>query len=125
MGQLIVSFLVVLHLTLRGVYTVRTTVTPIEYKYKHTLRLQNGSTRTIVWRCRQHKHRVKSNRWYILTQTHYTYGVEMISIDDATFVDYHIAHYPHMCSWVLAKSTFPHRCAINAHLDALHQHHAQ
>lgn len=124
MGQLIVSFLVVIHLLLRGEYTVRTTVTPIEYRYKHTLRLKNGSTRTIVWRCKQHKHRVRSNRWYILTRTQYTYGVEMISIDDATFTDYHIAHYPHMCGWYMANTNFPHRCAINAHLDVLNHHHA-
>lgn len=123
MGQLLMSFMVVIHLLIRGEYTVKTVVTPLEYRYRHQITLKNGKTRTIVWRCRQHRHRVYSTRWYILTRTLYTYGVEMISIDGSTFTDYHVAHYPHMCSG-MARTTFPHRCAINAHLDVLNKHHS-
>lgn len=119
MGQILASLVVVMHVLMRGKSEVVTTLTPLEYVYRHVIRLDNGDERYIVFRCRQHRHVVKYAKWYMVDRVYYTYAVEMINVDGLAFNDYHIAHYPHVCAKWLHRSRYPHRCAINAHLDAL------
>lgn len=119
MWQLVSSFFVVLFFMLRGECSVRTTVTALEYKYRHTLTPATGIVRSVIFRCKQHRHYVRYSHWFIPNRVYYTYGVEMINIDDTDFSDYHIAHYPHIGFWFLARTIYPHRCAVNAHIDAL------
>lgn len=124
MVQLLTSFFTILHVMFRGDSTVVTTVSPLDYTYKHTLTLENGIKRNIVFRCKQHKHQVFYKHWFIPDRCYYTYGVEMLSIDDDEYTDYHVAHYPHMCMKLLVNTTFPYRCAVNAHLDVLNKHNS-
>lgn len=122
MCQLLSSFFVVLFFVLRGECTVKTTVTNLEYKYRHTFSTVNGRVRSIIFRCRQHRHYVKYTHWFIPNRVYFTYGVEMINVDGEDFNDYHVAHYPHIGFWFLARTIYPHRCAVNAHIDAINKH---
>lgn len=124
MCQLLSSFFVVLFFMLRGESTVKTTVTERDYTYRHAFSTVNGKMRSIIFRCKQHRHFIRYKHWFIPNRVFYTYGVEMINIDGTDFVDYHVAHYPHIGFCFLANTTYPHRCAVNAHIDTLNHHNA-
>lgn len=118
------SLMVTLYALLRGSTSVKTVVTPLELHQKHTLLLPSGKRRVLGFRCRQFKHSVEHDRWYIPNKTFYIYSVEMISVDDMNFTDHHVSYYPHMCSKHFANTRTGHWQAIHAHLDAIKQHNS-
>ena len=119
MVQLFVSFLVVIHLLFRGEYVVSTYHTGREKLHRQCCMTASGIERCIVLRCRQYVHTLRYNRWYICSRKYYTYTVEMIKVDNDVYVDYHVGHYPQLCTRMLNKTDYPLNCAINAHLDMI------
>lgn len=119
MRQFLSTLYATFHVLLRGGSVVETTLTPLEYKYRYLMSMGRGNSRFLVFRCKQHRHRVRYQRWYMRDKVYYTYSVEMINVDGDSFIDHHIGYYPHLCMGWLAGTTYPHQCAINAHLDAL------
>lgn len=119
MRQFLSTLYATIHVLIRGGSVVESTLTPLEYKYRYLMDLGNGKDRFMVFRCRQHRHYVRYHRWYMRNRVYYTYSVEMINMDGTSFIDHHVCHYPHLCMGWLANTTYPHQCAINAHIDAL------
>lgn len=119
MAQLFVSFLIVLHLLFRGDITVRSYFTGREKLHRQCCFTINGTERCIVLRCMQVKHEVRYERWYILNRTFYTYQVEMVKVDNDVYQDYHVGHYPQLCTRLLRNTDYPLNCAISAHLDSI------
>lgn len=119
MVQLFVSFLVVIHLLFRGEYNVKTYATGREKLHRQCCYTKNGVERCIVLRCRQYCHDLRCNRWYVCNRRYYTYTVEMVKVDNDVYVDYHLGHYPQLCTRALNKTDYPLNCAINAHLDTI------
>ena len=123
-GQLLRSFLTVLHVLLRGRSWVDTIPTGNEYSFTHRIPMDTGKERLVVFRCKQYRHITHYARWYIPRRIHYTYTVEMAKVDDDEYTDYHMGVYPQLCSRYLNKTTYPLRCAINAHLDMLNKYNS-
>ncbi len=119
MCNVLLSIFTVLHMLLRGYTTVSTRKTDLEYNHRYVIKLKCGKSRTVIFRCVQHRHVTYYHRWFILKTITYTYSVEMVFVDGSIFTDYHIAHYPQLCSKLFSKTTYPHRCAVNAHIDWL------
>lgn len=119
MVQLFVSFLIVLHLLFRGDINVRSYFTGREKMHKQCCYTRNGIEHCIVLRCMQIKHMVRYERWYILNRTYYTYQVEMVKVDNDVYQDYHVGHYPQLCTGLLHNTDYPLNCAISAHLDSI------
>lgn len=119
MAQLFVSFLIVLHLLFRGDINVRSHFTGRQKLHRQCCFTRNGIERCIVLRCKQIKHVVVYERWYILNRTFYTYEVEMVKVDNDVYQDYHVGHYPHLCTRLLHSTDYPLNCAISAHLDSI------
>jgi len=124
MCPMLKSLLSTISVLIAGACVVNTCITPIEYRRKHRLRLPNGSCRTVGFRCRQFKHTVNYERWFMPSRTYYTYSVEMVSVDDMKYHDYHIGFYPHMAVFSCLNSTAPHWKAVNAHIDAITAHNS-
>lgn len=116
MSGVMVSIFTILSYYMRGKCSVRTCATDREYKHKFRY-TASGEIRSIVLICREYKHSVVYDRWFIKNLTRYSYAVEMIRVDNDAFSDYHIGHYPLLCSKRHIKSLHPHRCAVNVHLD--------
>lgn len=121
MSQLFVSLLVVLQLLFRGDTTVVTYATGREKVRKHCCYTDSGQERCIVLRCRQYCHYVKYDRWYLRDRSYNTYIVEMVKVDDDVYKDYHVGHYPQLCTSLLNTTDYPMNCAISAHLDMILQ----
>lgn len=119
MAQLFVSFLVVMHLLFRGDCRVYTVPTGREKLHRQCCYTRNNTERCIVLRCRQYRHDTYFTRWYLRNRSYYTYTVEMVKVDNDVYVDYHIGHYPQLCTRLLNKTDYPLNCAINAHLDMI------
>lgn len=114
------SFLSMLYVHLRGNSIVTTKeIKENVFKRKYHLRAKNGSIRTVVFRCKQYRHTVKYRNWFVPNKVVYTYTVEMVNLDDDLINDYHVAHYPHLCSRWLHGTDYPHMCAVNAHIDQI------
>lgn len=105
---------------MRGYTTVTTRKTDLVYTHKYNLVLKCGKHRCVIFRCIQHKHQTCYHKWYMFDRTTYTYTVAMTEVDGSEFKDYHAAHYPQLCSMLFSRTTYPHRCAVNAYIDWLH-----
>lgn len=119
MVSILQSMCSILTFIVRSKRRVITQPTEREYTHRFNLRIKGGRTRAVVFRCREYEHTL-TNGWYWWgCRRHYSYAVEMIRVGDDTFIDHHIGHYPLLCGCRHVKTYYPHRCAINAHLDAL------
>lgn len=121
MYQIVKSFFRVIQVLARGSSRVETTLMDNVVLHKHQILLNNGTLRTIIFRCKQHRHTVYYQMWYLVKRTYYTYTVEMVQVGDSGFKDYHQGHYPELCVRWLHASDYPYYCAINAHIDAIQQ----
>lgn len=119
MGGAILSIFTILCYYCRGSSRVKNALTDREYKHKFLYTTTSGELKSIVLICREYKHSVIYDRWFIKNLIRYSYAVEMIRVNNDAFSDYHIGHYPLLCSKRHISSLHPHRCAINAHIDRI------
>lgn len=117
MADVLTSLCVIFSLLFNGRSNVRTVQTENEYSHRFNFVRENGDLRVIVLICREYRHVLTHSRWYIPKRYRYTYAVEIIRVGDMRYSDSHIGHYPLLCHKRFVGSSFPHRCAINAHLD--------
>lgn len=117
MADLMTSVCVIFTLFFQGKTKVKTELTNRAYSHRFNFVRGNGELRTIVLLCREYRHIVTSLRWYIPSKVKYTYVVEMVRIDNDVYSDHHVGHYPLLCHRRFVGSKYPHRCAINAHID--------
>ena len=117
MADILSSIYVLLNILFNGKSKVKTIITVREYKHKFTFIRETGELRYLVLICREYEHKVTHARWYKRDTKKYTYSVEITRVGDLNFNDCHIGHYPLLCDKKFIGTTFPHRCAINAHLD--------
>lgn len=115
------SFITVVLVNLRGRTTVSTETTEHVYRCHLDLASRTSTFRTVYVVCHEYRHTTYYERWYLPTKVTYTYAVEMIRVNGVRYVDTHIGHYPQLCNRWIPNALFPHRCAVNAHVDHLIQ----
>ena len=119
MVSILSSMCVIFTFLFRSKQKVITRKTEREYSHRFNLLIKDRETRAVVFLCREYEHTLTHGFKYWPKKRRYTYAVEMIRVGSDVFIDHHIGYYPLLCRKLFVKSLFPHRCAINAHLDAL------
>ena len=121
--QILTAWFIELYTQLRGRVVVHTDVTVRGFKYTHLIPVQGEDTVKLVFVCRQHRHVMRYERWYIPRKVRYSYVVEMVRYKGVDRLDSAVSQYPQLCTAFLNHTTWPHRCAVNAYLDAYELNH--
>lgn len=119
-SQLFATMLISLYVWLRGNCQVNTVLTGLDYETEFVACAENNIV--LFFRCKQFRHTVAYTNRHFPDQVNYTYLVEMIRYQNNDVIDNNAACYPTLCHQWLSETTYPHRCAIHAHLDALNKH---
>lgn len=103
-------------LIIRDRQIVQTTVTDRVVRRQHPL---VGNREFIRFECREFKHEIISNKWYIGPKTKYTYEVRLYAITAGAEVREYILHYPNLGNRYHVGTTIPYLMAISASVDWL------
>lgn len=123
----VIALLSGLYVLLRGPSTVTTVETDTVYRRKHPSDNSKEGLSTpnrIQLVCRQYKHIVKYQRWFMPSKVHYSYAVDVtiFGIGDKQQV-LPTYFFPQLCSKLFVNTFFPHACAIEACLSEIMETH--
>jgi hypothetical protein len=115
--KILTAWFLALYSIMRGPVTVDTVIVP--HAFRHiTWHHQDGVSHRLIFMCHQQRHVSRYQRWYMPTHVRYSYVVEMTRYRGFDIIDTITAQYPQLCTTLFNRTTWPHRCAVNAFLDA-------
>ena len=113
------SLMTIVFIAMRGKTTVESKPTGVDYRCHLDVSNRSSNIRTIYLICKEYVHTTKYGNWLMPDCKNYVYCVEVVRINNSHCESSPIAWYPLLCSKLIPNKTYPHRCAINAHLDQL------
>lgn len=119
MIEALMSFITIIWLAIRGNTMVTSEDTEVVYKCHLDLSTKIKGLKTVYMTCRELRHTLVYDKWYMPSQVLYSYILEVVKVTEEGRGDAYTAHYPLLCSRLIPNRTYPHRCAVNAHIDYL------